>query len=67
MEKIGYLTQDRQERFNTKRGWFVNAWRILDANGKDLTGWFDTKRDARESAKISGIKLVEPIIKRKKK
>ena len=33
--KTGYLKKDRMERFNTKRGWFVDAWRIVDENGVD--------------------------------
>jgi len=58
--KIGYLKKDRQERFNLKRAWFVNAWRIVDAQGRDMVQpWPNTKTDARQTAKALGIKLVE--------
>ncbi|MDO8415915.1 MAG: hypothetical protein Q7S87_06845 [Agitococcus sp.] len=58
--KIGYLLKDRQERYNLKRGWFVNAWRIVDAAGRDLVQpWFNTKTAARTDAKLLGIKLIE--------
>lgn len=60
MEKIGYLKKDRQERFNLKRAWFVNAWRIVDVNGKDMVQpWANTKTEARAQAKYCGIKLIE--------
>lgn len=56
--KIGYLKKDHMERFNTKRGWFVNAWRIVDENGVDLVQpWPNTKGEARETAKRLGIEL----------
>lgn len=59
--KTGYLKKDRQERFNNKRGWFVNAWRIVDASGVDLVQpWSNTKTEARSVAKQLGIALLEP-------
>ena len=59
-ERIGYLKKDRQERYNSKRAWFVNAWRIVDENGKDIIQpWFDTKTEARAFCKLQGIKLIE--------
>lgn len=58
--KTGYLKKDRQERFNTKRGWFVNAWRIVDDQGRDMIQpWMDSKREARDVAASAGIVLVE--------
>lgn len=45
--KVGKLVKDSQERFNLKRGWRVNAWRIVDEAGRDLVQpWSDTKADA---------------------
>lgn len=56
--KIGYLKKDRMERFNTKRGWFVNAWRIVDEKGVDLVQpWPNTKSEARRLAVQLGIEL----------
>ena len=58
--KIGYLKKDRQERFNLKRAWFVNAWRIVDAQGRDMVQpWPNTKTEAHQTAKALGIRLVE--------
>lgn len=58
--RTGYLKKDRQERSNLKRAWFVNAWRIVDAQGRDMVQpWSNTKTDARQTAKALGIKLVE--------
>lgn len=58
--KTGYLKKDSQERFNSKRAWFVNAWRIVDANGQDMVQpWCNTKREARELAKALNINLIE--------
>ena len=65
-ERVGYLKLDRQERFVNKRegstrAWFVNAWRIVDAEGKDMVQpWADTKTEARATAKDLGITLKEP-------
>ena len=57
-EKIGFLKKDIQERYNLKRGWFVSAWRIVDAIGRDMVQpWFNTKSEARETAKVLGITL----------
>jgi hypothetical protein len=58
--KVGVLLKGRQERFNLKRGWFVNAWRIVDEAGQDLVlPWHTSKKEARATAKALGIKLVE--------
>jgi len=60
MSKIGYLKKDRKERYNLKKGWFVDAWRIVDKDGKDMVQpWSDTKTEARETAKHCGITLIE--------
>lgn len=42
------------ERYNSKRGWFVNAWRIVDENGKDMVQpWPNTKgEDIREIERL---------------
>lgn len=56
--KTGYLKKDMMERYNSKRGWFVNAWRIVDENGKDMVQpWPNTESEAREIAKRLGIEL----------
>lgn len=56
--KTGYLKKDRMERYNSKRGWFVNAWRIVDENGVDLVQpWPNTKSEARRTAAQLGIEL----------
>lgn len=56
--KTGYLKKDRMECFNVKRGWFVDAWRIVDENGKDMVQpWLNDKIEARETAKRLGIEL----------
>ena len=58
--KIGYLKKDRQERFNLKRGWFENAWRIVTEDGIDtVQPWFNTKTEARAYAKRQSIQLIE--------
>lgn len=58
--KTGYLKKDTQERFNLKRSWLVNAWRIVDKDGNDLTQpWPNTKGEAKEIAKQLGITLIE--------
>jgi len=58
--RTGYLKKDRQERFNLKRGWFVNAWRIVDAQGHDMVQpWANTKTETRRIAKALGIELIE--------
>ncbi|HCF2978639.1 hypothetical protein ISF09_05755 [Pseudomonas aeruginosa] len=58
--KVGYLKKDRQERFNLKRGWFVNAWRIVDEQGRDLVQpWPNTKSEARRVARLLNIQLTE--------
>jgi hypothetical protein len=58
--QVVYLKKDRQERFNLKRGWFVNAWRIVDDQGEDtVQPWFNKKGEAREYAKEMGMVLDE--------
>jgi len=53
--KTCYLKKDLQERFNRKRGWFVKAWRIVDADDQDLVQpWLNTKAEAIETAKALG-------------
>ena len=55
----GYLKKDRMERYNMKRGWFVNAWRIVDAQGKDMVRpWPQTESEARRLAVQFGIELI---------
>jgi hypothetical protein len=57
--RIGYIKKDRQERFNRKRGWFVNAWRIVDVAGNDLTqSWLSTKGEALMLAKQMNIQIL---------
>jgi len=59
MTRQGYLKKDRKERYNSKRGWFVNAWRIVDENGADLVQpWPNTKSEARRIAVQLGIELI---------
>ena len=57
--KQGYLLKDRQECFNMKRAWFVNAWRIVNEKGQDMIQpWSKTKQDARATAKACGIEII---------
>lgn len=59
--KIGFLKKDRKERFNLKRGWFVNAWRVVDAQGKDMfRPWCDTRKEALKCAIDLGINVQNP-------
>lgn len=58
--KIGYLKKDRQERYTSKKGWFVNAWRIIDKDGNDMVQpWSNTKKEAMETAKALNITIKE--------
>ena len=58
--KTGYLKKDKEERFNMKRAWFVNAWRIVDKDGRDLVQpWSRTKKGALDLAKILDIEIKE--------
>ena len=58
--KPAYLKKDVQERYNGKRAWFVNAWRIIDEKGNDLIQpWCYTKTEARNLAKKLGYNLIE--------
>lgn len=55
----GYLKKDRMERYNLSRGWFVNAWRIVDKEGNDIIQpWSTTKKEALETASKCGISIV---------
>lgn len=57
--KEAYLKKDRQERFNMKRGWFVNAWRLVTEDGTDIIlPWMNTKTEARMVAKFHGITII---------
>lgn len=57
-EKIGFLKKDSMERYNLKRGWFVSAWRIVDAIGRDMVQpWSNTKSEAQQTALALGITL----------
>lgn len=59
MTKIAYIKRDRMERFNLKRGWFVDAWRLVSRTGEDLVQpWFETKTDAKAYARSAGIDVV---------
>jgi hypothetical protein len=58
--KIGYLKKDTLEMYNMKRTRFINSWRIVDENGKDMAlPWPRTKTEARRLAVHLGIKLKE--------
>lgn len=55
IERIGW--SESRERIT---GWFVRAYRIVDANGKDMVQPYDrTKSEARETAKALGIHLIK--------
>lgn len=61
--KVGYLYKDTQERFNLKRSWRVNAWRIVDEQGKDMVQpWFNTKAELFAMAKKIGIRISRVIV-----
>lgn len=56
--RVGYLKKDRMERFNLKRSWFVNAWRVVSEEGKDLfQPWPQTKSEARRIAAQLNIQI----------
>ena len=58
--EVGILKKDQQERYNHKRAWFVNAWRIVDVDGSDMVQpWANTKGEARATAKSLNITLIE--------
>jgi len=55
-----YLMKDRQERFNMKRAWFVNAYRVVNERKEDqVQPWFNTKTEARAFCKHQNWKLIE--------
>lgn len=57
--RTGRIKRDRRERFNIKRAWFVNAWRIVDEHGGDMVQpWCRTKQEARETAQAMGIVII---------
>lgn len=57
---VGRIVKDHQERFNLKRGWFVNAWRLVSHTGDDMVQpWFNSKADLREYAKTANIYVIE--------
>jgi hypothetical protein len=57
--RVGYLLKDRQERYNLKRGWFANAWRIVDAKGNDMfQPWCNKRKEALDTAKELGITVL---------
>lgn len=58
---VAILKKDRQERFNIHRGWFVNAWRLVNHKGRDMIQpWMRSKSEAREAAAEQRIYLIEP-------
>jgi len=60
MKKIGYLIKTQKEKFNSKRSWFVNAWRVVDDNENDrFQPWANTKNEARETCRKLNIVLIE--------
>lgn len=53
-----WLCKDTQERFNLKREWLVNAWRLLNVKGVDsVQPWFNTKGEAVKFAKSQNLEL----------
>jgi hypothetical protein len=55
IERIG-----RSRSKNRITGWLVRAYRIVDEDGRDMVQPYDrTKREARETAKALGIRLIE--------
>jgi hypothetical protein len=55
IERIGWSKSK-----NRLTGWLVRAYRIVDEDGKDMVQPYDrTKRGARETAKVLGIRLIE--------
>lgn len=60
---FGWLHRDHQERFNMKRAWFVDAWRVVSvATKKDMfQPWARTRTEARDTAKALGITILEVI------
>jgi hypothetical protein len=55
IERIGW--SESKKRLT---GWLVRAYRIVDADGKDMVQPYDrSKREARETARALGIRLIE--------
>ena len=59
--KTGRLIKTWRERYNGRRHWIVNAYRIVSPEtGEDMVQpWSNTKKEARALAEALGIKLVE--------
>ena len=58
--RVGYLKKDLDERRTYKRIWWGPAYRVVDANGKDLfQPWPRTKGEAREACERLNIELIE--------
>jgi hypothetical protein len=56
IERIGWRSKSK----NRLTAWFVRAYRIVDAEGKDMVQPYDrTRREARETAEALGIRLIE--------
>jgi hypothetical protein len=55
IERIGWSKSK-----NRITAWFVRAYRIVDAEGRDMVQPYDrTKHEARETAEALGIRLIE--------
>ena len=55
-EPCGYLKQDRIQKGNEHRQWWITAWRVVDAYGNDIVKpWRVTKEDAKQAAADLGI------------
>ena len=58
--KTCYLIRTTVEHYNLHRGWFVNAYRIVDENGVDLINPYpETKKEALDCAKTLGRELID--------
>lgn len=57
--KTAFLVKTCMERFNLKRGRYVNAWRLVDAEGNDLVQpWMNKRKEAIDLANNLGYRLV---------
>lgn len=53
--RYAWIKLDSQERFNLRRAWRVNAWRLVDADGRDMVQpWSDTRGNALRVADALG-------------
>jgi hypothetical protein len=58
-DKRAWIRKDTKEKYNLKRAWFVNAWRIVDSSGKDrVQPWSNTRKEAIETATQLGYEVV---------